>query len=179
MTDAAPAKAARFHVWGPLSALGLFVAVVACLLDQATKWWLRDVFRLPRHIAEPVAPFVNLTLTWNTGISYGLFPQEGPLGAWALLAFKIAAVIFLWLWLARAASRLTALALGLIIGGAIGNAIDRLHWPGVMDFVDLHVGNLHWYVFNLADVAIVAGVVALLCESLLPGSAAKAPRSGI
>jgi len=95
------------------------------------------------------------------------------------LAFKVAAVIFLWAWLSRASSRLTAAALGLIIGGAIGNAIDRLHWPGVMDFVLFHIEiatfSFRWYVFNLADVAIVAGVVGLLYESLLRGGAAKAP----
>ena len=86
---------------------------------------------------------------------------------------------FLWVWLARAQTRLTAAALGLIIGGAVGNAIDRLHWPGVMDFVLFHIDTVgftfHWYVFNLADVAIVAGVVGLLYESLLGGGAAKAP----
>jgi signal peptidase II len=179
VTNAAPAKAERFRLWGPMSGFGLFVAAAACLVDQAVKCWLWYVFGLTRHVAEPVAPFVNLTLTWNTGISYGLFPQQGTLGAWALLTFKVFAVIFLWLWLARSASRMTALALSLIIGGAIGNAIDRLHWPGVMDFVDLHAGNFHWYVFNLADVAIVSGVVALLYESLRQGGAAKAPRSGI
>ena len=120
-----------------------------------------------------------MLLTWNTGISYGLFPQQGPLGQWALLAFKGAAVAFLWIWLTRATSRPTAVALGLIIGGAVGNAIDRLHWPGVLDFVLFHIEtatwSFRWYVFNLADVAIVAGVFGLLYESLRSGSAAKAP----
>jgi signal peptidase II len=118
-------------------------------------------------------------LTWNTGISYGLFPQQGLVGQWALLLFKVAAVIFLWVWLARSTSRLTAAALGLIIGGALGNAIDRLHWPGVLDFVLWHVESpgftFRWYVFNLADVAIVAGVIGLLYESLWGGHAVKAP----
>ena len=129
----------------------------------------------------PVAPFVDLVLTWNSGISYGLFQQREILGALALLAFKAVVVVGLWAWLARASSRLTAVALGLIIGGAIGNAMDRLHWPGVMDFVLLHVEtasfNFRWYVFNLADVAIVAGVAALLYEFLPGRVAAKAPRS--
>ncbi len=88
-------------------------------------------------------------------------------------------MVFLWIWLARASSRLTAVALGLIIGGAVGNAIDRLHWPGVMDFVLFHVEtatfSFRWYVFNLADVAIVAGVVGLLYEFAATGGAAKAP----
>ena len=88
-------------------------------------------------------------------------------------------MVLLWIWLARASSRLTAVALGLIIGGAVGNAIDRLHWPGVMDFVLFHVEtanwSFRWYVFNLADLAIVAGVVGLLYDSLRVGIAAKAP----
>jgi signal peptidase II len=125
--------------------------------------------------------FLDLVLIWNRGISYGLFQQDGPLGQWVLIALKIVAVALLWIWLARASSRLTALALGLIIGGAAGNALDRLHWPGVMDFVLLHVevGGMryNWYVFNLADAAIVAGVIGLLYETLFGERAAKAPRS--
>jgi signal peptidase II len=137
------------------------------------------VFGLGGRPPVAVGPFVELVLTWNTGISYGLFPQQGPVGQWALLAFKVAAVAFLWVWLSRAPSRLTAAALGLIIGGAVGNAIDRLHWPGVLDFLLLHLEtaslSFQWYVFNLADVAIVAGVIGLLYESLGSGGAVKAP----
>ena len=126
-----------------------------------------------------LAPFVDLVLTWNTGISYGWFQQEGAVGQWALLAFKAVAVVLLWIWLARADSRLSALSLGLIIGGALGNAIDRLAYGAVADFVLFYVQTatwrFNWYVFNLADVAIVAGVVGLLYESLLGDSAPKAP----
>jgi signal peptidase II len=158
-----------------MSGFGLGVAVATCVADQAAKLWLLLGYGLVEHVPVALGPFINLTLVWNAGISYGLFPQEGPIGPWALLAFKIVAVLFLWIWLARASARLTALALGLIIGGAVGNAIDRLHWRGVMDFVDLHVQNVHWYVFNPADVAIVAGVLGLLYESVRWGGAAKAP----
>lgn len=179
MTDAAPAKAARPYLWGSLSAFGLFVAAVTCLIDQAAKFWLLLDMHLNSHVPVVLTPFAELVLTWNTGISYGLFPQNGPIGPWALLAFKIAAVVFLWVWLSRAPSRLAGLALGFIIGGAVGNAIDRLHWPGVMDFVLLHLEtaafSFRWYVFNLADVAIVAGVVGLLYDSLRQGGAVKAP----
>jgi signal peptidase II len=179
VADAAHSKLERAYAWGPLSAFGLGVAALACLIDQAAKLWLLDGFDLANHGRVAVMPFLDLILTWNTGISYGLFPQQGAVGQWALLAFKIAAVVFRWIWLARAPSRLTAAALGLIIGGALGNAVDRLHWPGVMDFVLLHVEtasfSFRWYVFNLADVAIVAGVVGLLYESLWGGGAAKAP----
>jgi signal peptidase II len=179
LADAAEPKVAGSYVWGELSGLGLSVAVLACAIDQAVKFWLLLGLQLTSQSPIALGSFVSLVLTWNTGISYGLLPQSGPIGAWALLAFKVAAVVLLWVWLARVSSRLTALSLGLIIGGAVGNAVDRLHWPGVMDFVLLHVEtatwSFRWYVFNLADVAIVAGVVGLLYESLRHGGAAKAP----
>jgi signal peptidase II len=179
MADATHIQPVRTYVWGRLSAVGLAIAAITAIADQALKFWLLDSFDLANRGSVAVMPSVNLVLTWNTGISYGLFPQASPLGMWSLLAFKVAAIIFLWVWLARSTSRLTAAALGLIIGGAVGNAIDRLHWPGVMDFVLFHVETagftFRWYVFNLADAAIVAGVVGLLYESLLGGGAAKAP----
>jgi signal peptidase II len=179
VTDAARSKVDWSYAWGPLSAFGLVVAVVTGIVDQASKFWLLHGLHIDNVAPVAVAPFLDLVLTWNTGISYGLFPQQGRIGPWALLAFKIVAVVFLWSWLCRVHTRLTALALGMIIGGAVGNAVDRLHWPGVMDFVLLHaeVGGrtFRWYVFNLADVAIVAGVVGLLYESVRHGGAAKAP----
>ncbi len=179
MADAARDKPAGFYGWGRRSALGLAVAVLAAIADQVSKLWLLYDFDLASRPPVSLTPFIDLTLVFNTGISYGLFPQQGPLGQWGLLAFKVAAVIFLWMWLARAPGRFTALALGLIIGGAVGNAVDRLHWPGVMDFVLFHIDTarwqFRWYVFNLADVAIVAGVLGLLYESLWRGNAVKAP----
>lgn len=177
--DAVQDNSVRNYVWGRVSAFGLVVAAITCVIDQASKFWLLLGYGLKEHVPVAVTPFIDLFLTWNTGISYGLFPQEGPVGQWALLAFKVAAVVFLWAWLARAPSRLTALALGLIIGGAFGNAFDRVHWPGVMDFVLFHIDtaawSFRWYVFNLADVAIVAGVVGLLYDSLWGEDAVKAP----
>ena len=179
VADAASGEAERSYLWGPLSALGFAVAAVTCLVDQATKLWLLNIFDLGGRARVAITPFIDLVLTWNTGISYGLFPQQGTFGQWALLAFKAGAVVLLWVWLARAHSRLTALALGLIVGGAIGNAIDRLHWPGVMDFVLFHIEtaswSFRWYVFNFADVAIVAGVFGLLFDSLWAGTPQKRP----
>ena len=167
------------YLWGPLSGLGLALGAAVCLLDQALKVWLLFVFRLADRGTVAVAPFADLVLTWNTGISYGWLQQEGPFGQWALLVLKAVAVALLWIWLARAGSRLSAVALGLIIGGAIGNAIDRLAYGAVADFVLLYLRTptwrFDWYVFNLADVAIVAGVVGLLYESLIGDRAAKAP----
>jgi signal peptidase II len=157
-------------VWGPLSVVGLITAIIACAADQASKLWLLQVFHLADKGTVKIAPFVDLVLAWNTGISYGWFQQEGPFGQGALLAIKAIAVALLLIWLARASSRLAAVSLGLIIGGAIGNAIDRLAYGAVADFVLLHAEtaswSFNWYVFNLADVAIVAGVAGLLYESL-------------
>jgi signal peptidase II len=164
---------------GPLTGLGLVTALVTAAVDQAVKLWLLFGLDLGARGIVTLTPFLDLVLTWNTGISYGLFRQEGPLGQWALLALKAIAVILLWIWLSRATGRLTALSLGLIIGGAIGNAIDRFAYGAVADFVLFHVTtatfSFKWYVFNLADVAIVAGVIGLLTETLIGGSAAKAP----
>jgi signal peptidase II len=179
VADAAPDNSTQSYAWGPLSGFGLAVAALACVIDQASKFWLLYGDDLPDRSHVALTPFIELLLTWNTGISYGLFQHQGAVGQWALLAFKVVAVVFLWAWLARSPSRLTAAALGLIIGGAVGNAVDRLHWPGVLDFVLFHIEtaawSFRWYVFNLADVAIVAGVFGLLYESLRGGSAVKAP----
>jgi signal peptidase II len=167
--------------WGPLSRLGLAVALATAAVDQAVKLWLLFVFDLGSRGYVELMPFLALALTWNPGISYGLFQQEGPFGQWALLALKAIAVALLWIWLARASSRLTAVSLGLIIGGAVGNAIDRLAYGAVADFALFHITtatfSFKWYVFNLADAAIVAGVVGLLYESLVGDRAAKAPGS--
>jgi signal peptidase II len=166
-------------LWGPLTRFGLVVALATAAIDQALKFWLLLAVDLRQRGIVTLTPFLDLVLTWNTGISYGLFPQEGPLGQWALIALKAIAVVLLWIWLSRATTRLTALSLGLIVGGAIGNAVDRLHWPGVLDFALFHVAiggeRYDWYVFNLADVAIVAGVIGLLWETLTGSGAAKAP----
>ena len=164
--------------YGSFTRFGLAVAAVACLIDQASKVYLLFVVNLADHPIR-LGPFFDFVLTRNTGISYGLFQTQGALGQWVLLGFKALAVLLLWLWLARTQVRLTALALGLIIGGAVGNAIDRMAYGWVADFVFFHIssGNwrFNWYVFNLADVAIVAGVIGLLYDSLTGTGAQKAP----
>jgi signal peptidase II len=164
---------------GALARLGLATAVVTALADQALKLWLLFVFDLPNRGQVRLTPFLDLVLVWNRGISYGLFQQNGPFGQWLLLALTVAAVILLWVWLTRSTSRITVLSLGLIIGGAIGNAIDRFAYGAVADFVLLHLTtasfSFKWYVFNLADAAIVAGVAGLLYDSVAGRHAAKQP----
>src|SRR5215470_6180082 len=130
-------------------------------------------------IAVRVTPFFDLVLAWNIGISFGWFQNDSQIAQMSLMAVKAIAVIALAIWMARSRTVMATVALGLIIGGAIGNAIDRLVYGAVVDFALFHVqigGNTYnWYVFNLADAAIVAGVIALLYDSLIGVPAAKAP----
>lgn len=165
------------YLWGPYSRLGIVVAILTGALDQGTKLFLYFVFDLASKSPMKILPVMDFVLTWNRGISYGLFQQNSAIGQWVLFGIKIGAVVFLWAWLSQAGTRLTALALGLIIGGALGNAADRLLHGAVLDFVHLHTPDygLNWYVFNLSDTAIVAGVALLLYESLIGDRAAKAP----
>ncbi len=147
--------------------LGFSAALITLVLDQATKLYTLFVFDLP--VKEPVefAPFINLIVVWNRGISYGLFQQSSELGRWALIVISILASIALSVWIRRTTARLLAVSLGLIVGGAIGNVIDRLAYGAVFDFIQFHIGSWSWYVFNVADAAIVAGVVGLLYDSFV------------
>ena len=147
--------------------IGFAFALVTLVLDQATKLYTLFVYDLP--VREPVAltPFLNLIVVWNRGISYGLFQQSTDLGRWVLIVVSILAAIGLSIWIRRTAGRVLAASLGLIVGGAIGNVIDRIWHGAVFDFIQFHVGSWSWYVFNVADAAIVAGVVGLLYDSFV------------
>jgi signal peptidase II len=163
----------------PYLRAGMMAAAVTLVLDQASKLWLLYVFELGRRGAVKVTPFFDLVLAWNVGISFGWFQSESPLAQIALMGIKAVSVIVLAIWMARSRTLLATVALGLINGGAIGNAIDRLAYGAVVDFALFHVQidgkSFSWYVFNLADAAIVAGVAALLYDSFLGVPAAKAP----
>ena len=158
---------------------GLLAAVVTLIIDQASKAWLLDVFDIAHRGTVRVTSFFDLVLAWNIGISFGLFQNDSQAAQLTLMAVKVLAVIALGIWMARSQTRIATVALGLIIGGAVGNGIDRLAYGAVVDFALFHVqisGNtFNWYVFNLADVAIVAGVAGLLYDSFLGVPAAKAP----
>ncbi|MHA7774285.1 signal peptidase II [Roseibium sp. M-1] len=171
--DAASAKQPLF--WGRFSAFVFTVALIGLVLDQATKLWLVYGFKLAENGPVDLLPFLEIVLVWNRGISYGLFQQDGDLGRWILAGVTIAVTIGLWILSARCRTKLVALALALVIGGAVGNGIDRIVFGAVVDFVHFHVGSFSWYVFNLADVWIVAGVAGLLYDSFRngPNSAVK------
>ena len=158
---------------------GIIAAIVVLALDQASKLWLLNVFDIARRGAVKITPFFDLVLAWNVGISFGWFQNESPIAQIGLMVVKAAAVIVLAVWMAWSRTLIATVALGLIIGGAVGNAIDRLAYGAVVDFALFHVQlgekTYNWYVFNLADAAIVAGVAALLYDSFLGAPAAKAP----
>jgi signal peptidase II len=152
-----------------MSPLGLGIATLVLLADQLHKAWMLYVYDIGAKGTVTLTPFFDLVLVWNQGVSYGLLAQRTELGRWGLILFAFAAAIALVVWLARITSPLAAAAIGLIIGGAIGNAVDRILYGAVADFFSLHAFGFEWYVFNIADTAIVAGVVGLLYESLFGG----------
>jgi signal peptidase II len=162
----------------PLRA-GIVAALVALALDQASKLWLLYVFDLAGRGVVRVTPFFDLWLAWNVGISFGWFQNDSWIAQAILTVVKAVAVVALAVWMAWSRTMLATVGLGLIIGGAIGNAIDRFLYGAVVDFALFHVEiagkTWNWYVFNIADAAIVAGVAALLYDSLLGVPAAKAP----
>jgi len=147
-------------------ALGVSVAAATFVADQLAKFAVLYGLRLNVGDIITVTPFFDLVLAMNRGISYGLLPQDSELGRWMLVMVNLAAAVLFALWMSRARSGLLAAAIGLLIGGALGNAVDRAAYGAVVDFVSLHAGNWRWYVFNVADAAIVAGVIGLLYDAL-------------
>lgn len=150
--------------------LGLPLSGAILVADQASKWWILEVARLPEVGHIPVwaaGPFgLDLTMVWNRGVTFGLFSGDGAWNHVILGLIAAAIAVFLLRWMAKAENRLTALALGAVVGGAVGNVIDRFRFGAVVDFVDTHAWGWHWYVFNVADAAIVCGVVALVADAL-------------
>ncbi len=145
--------------------MGVRVALIILVLDQLSKWWILTKVMNPPTVIE-VAPFFNLVLGLNTGVSFGMFGGGEDFGRWALsgLAIAIAGALAVWLW--RVQKPLLAVALGMIIGGAIGNVIDRLRVGAVIDFLDFHAFGYHWPAFNVADSGITLGAAALILDSL-------------
>ena len=159
----------------------LLVALAVLALDQWTKWLVE--LHLPLSAVEPVFPGLNLTHVRNTGVAFGLFAEPGstswPLALLGLAALGAVAVYFV---LAPREHRLLLSALGLILGGAVGNLLDRLASGAVTDFIDVYVGEFHWYFFNAADSAITVGIALMAFESLRPhrggAGGAEAARAG-
>jgi signal peptidase II len=164
----------RVTLSGPLTRLGLIIAALVFVLDQLTKFWVLKIINLDEVGRIPLLPFADLTMAWNKGVSYGLLTthmQE------ILVALSLAITALLVVWLAKSRTPLAAFSFGLVIGGAIGNALDRVLHGAVADFVHLFWGNWSWYIFNVADIAIVAGVALLLYDGFFPGKSSIAMES--
>lgn len=159
---------------GDSRALGAGVAVLAFAVDQLSKLWLLRGFDLPERSPYALMPGVDLVMAWNRGVSYSLLASDTAVGRDLLIAATLAASVALIIWLWRSSGLLTCLALGLLIGGALGNLVDRVSYGAVVDFVFLHAGAFRWYVFNGADCAITAGVALLLLEWVMLPAAGRA-----
>ncbi len=149
-----------------LTVLGLGAGLVVLSADQASKYWVLEVLRLPELGTIPVMALLSLTMVWNRGITFGLLSAESTTGGLILAAIALAVVAVLLVWLRRAETRLVAIAIGSIAGGAIGNVIDRARFGAVVDFIHAHAFGWSWYVFNVADAAIVCGVAALVLDGM-------------
>jgi lipoprotein signal peptidase len=150
--------------------IGLIMAAAVLVADQASKWFMLYELGLPvvQHIPlVSIGPFgFDLTMVWNRGVTFGMFAGDSMATQAVLGLLALAIAGFLLRWMARAENRLVALALGAVVGGAVGNVIDRARFGAVADFFDAHAFGWHWYVFNVADAGIVLGVTALVGDAL-------------
>lgn len=170
------AAIASLRAPGPWFRYGLVLAVAVALIDRLSKWAILYWVDLPARRTIALTPFLDLTMVWNPGISYGLLPASSAWAVAVLVIFAAVVTLALTVWLARVRNRVLATALGLVIGGALGNAYDRAVYGAVADFFSLHAFGYYWYVFNVADVAIVAGVVLLLWDTAAgPGDEGPEP----
>ena len=162
-----------------LPLLGGLIALAVILVDQIVKAGVLSYYNGSDVDSTPLGPFLDLTLRWNRGISFSLFAGDSAVGQATLLALTLAATGLLAWWLFRSQSALPAVGLGLIIGGALGNAIDRLAHGAVIDYLDLHAFGRHFFVFNVADAAINVGVALLILDLLFAPRMAKSPGQGV
>jgi signal peptidase II len=151
---------------GAVVRLGLSVAALVLVLDQLTKWAALDLLDLDTRPIM-VTSFFNLVMVWNRGVSFGMFNGVGALAPWVLSGLALGVVIGLLFWLRQSEHPLVATGLGLVIGGAIGNVIDRFRYGAVVDFLDFHLAGYHWPAFNVADAGICIGAGLILVDGLL------------
>lgn len=147
---------------------GLWLAFSVFAVDQLSKWWMIEIYRMEDKGRVAVTSFLDIVYVINPGVSYGLFEQSTARGQWFLAGFAALIALGITVWLARTSSRLVATSLALILGGALANALDRIFRGGVADFFSLHANGFYWYIFNIADVAITLGVIGLIVATLRP-----------
>lgn len=146
--------------------LGYGLALVVFLLDQLVKYWILEIVRLPEQGSIPLAPFFSLTFVGNVGVSMGMFQASSDLQRWGLVAVTGAIAAIVAFWIAREQQRTEVLAMGLVLGGALGNIVDRIRFGYVVDFLHFYWGARSFWVFNVADAAITLGVLVLLWRAL-------------
>lgn len=148
---------------------GIGIAVLVIAADQLSKWWIIWKVMMPPRVIE-ITPFFNLVMVWNPGVSFGFFNTDSRTNALMLSALALVIVAILSIWLYRSERRLIGSAIGLIIGGALGNVIDRLRYGAVADFLDFHVAGYHWPAFNLADSMITIGAAMIVLDAVFDGT---------
>ncbi|UTW58427.1 signal peptidase II [Kordiimonas sp. SCSIO 12603] len=161
---------------GPYFKRGLLISGILLLADQISKWWVLNGLKLPEVGSIELLPFLNFTMVWNYGISMGL-PIGDSLGKWGIVILTAGISMWLLNWLRTTERKLEGLGLAIILGGAIGNIIDRFLHGAVVDFIHLHAFSYNFYVFNVADSAITIGVILLLIDGLLEGR--KGPKNAL
>lgn len=152
---------------GRVRFIGYGLALGVFLLDQLVKWWIIDVVRLEQRGYVDLLPFFSLTWVENRGVSMGMLTADGEGGRWGLVLLTAAIAIAVAAWLWRERSRFDVVALGLVLGGALGNIVDRVRFGYVVDFLHVFWKTWHFYVFNVADAAITVGVILLLLRAFL------------
>jgi signal peptidase II len=151
----------------PIDRQAMALVVVTLVLDQITKQLLLEFLQKSGAVVSVIDGFFRLVIVWNSGVSFGLLGGDRPLPAWLLSAVAIVVCVGLFIWLRRTDRPFTGWGIGLVMGGAIGNVIDRARWGAVFDFADFHVNQWHWPAFNVADAAIVIGVGLMLIDSVI------------
>lgn len=154
--------------------IGIIVAVIVATLDQISKAVVFGYMTEQASVIQ-VTSFFNLVVAWNTGVSFSMFNDLGNLGVYVLSGFALVVAFFLLCWLKNEKSRYMQIALGMVIGGAVGNVIDRVRLGAVFDFLDVHINTHHWPAFNLADSFICIGAVMIICDGLLNNKCVKSP----
>jgi signal peptidase II len=147
--------------------LAILTITMVMLADQLSKWYMLEMVKIAERPPIEVTSFFNLVMVWNKGVSFGMLSQSQDWMPWLLIAVAIviSGILSVWLW--RSQDRFISLALGLVIGGALGNVIDRVRFKAVADFFDFHMMGYHWPAFNIADSAICVGVALLLWDGLI------------
>lgn len=167
----------RLQFWGMHSMAGVIIALAAFAADLLCKTWMIHVYDIQSRGRVEVTSYFDLVMLWNPGISFGQLPQDSAFGRYAIISLSIVVITALYFWMSQAASRLIAVSIALVIGGALGNLFDRIVYGAVADFFSFHYAGYYWYVFNIADAAITIGVIGLVVDWIFAPSHTKVSKN--